>query len=127
MGMINQSTLQVCQVKNQTAPAEGPRAVPISVDFSVAGGSPYSLDYSNQQAGKFSQLQALYIDNAGNGSAVSVTINGVGQVITCPANSQGYFPVLCMNPIKLEFASNGNVAVPIILLNFPVAPAVWNT
>jgi hypothetical protein len=112
-------------VTNQMAPPEGPKALPIMLDFSAL--PLYTLDFGHQQSqGKFSAFQSIYIDNSLNGSSVSMLVNGSGQVITCPANSQGYFPVICQNPISLQFTSAGNVRVNVYLCNFPIAPAVWH-
>lgn len=130
--IINAAGLRPCGVENQMSPADGPKAIPIPLDFSVTaathqnGVPDYTLDYSSQQANaKFSVLQSIYVDNGLNGSSLTVTCNGTGQRVTCPANSQGYFMVLCQSPIKLDFESAGNVQASVEMLNFPTAVAVW--
>lgn len=130
MNIVNQNGLQQCATNNQLVPAEGPKSIPVSLDFAAliaAGLVPeFTLDYGNQQAqAQFSVFQSVYMDNAVNGSPLTMLIETTQQSITCPANSQGYFAVLCQNPLKLRFSSNGNVRVSVHLLNFPVAPAVW--
>lgn len=124
--MIDASQLFPRDCTNQTAPPDGPKALPVNLDFSTL--PLYTLDYSNaQNLGKFSMLQSLYVDNSDNGSAVEITVmGGTGQRIIVPGNSQAYLPVLVANPINLQFVSQGNVLVPVFLLNFPVAPAVWH-
>jgi len=125
MSLIDASNLFARDCSNQAAPPDGPKAIPVSLDFSAL--ATYTLDYSNaQNLGKFSMLQAVYVDNSTNGSAVSITVTGTGQVLTVPANSQAYLPILVGNPIFLTFTSNGNVSVTVFLLNFPVAPAIWH-
>jgi hypothetical protein len=107
------------------APAEGPKALPVSLDFAAL--PLYTLDFGHQQTTQqFSVFQSIYIDNSRNGSSITMIVQGTGQVITCPASSQGYFAVLCQNPISLQFTTAGNVIVPVFLCNFPIAPAVWS-
>lgn len=129
---LNPQTLQLCRTNNQMAPpaTEGAIAVPVpGLDFSAITfpDDEYLLDYSNQQAqGKFTTLQAVYVDNANNGSPLIITVQGsTGQRLIIPANAQAYLPILAQNPFRLTFQSAGNVTVPVELLNFPVAPCVW--
>ena len=122
--ILDVKTLQQCGLLNQTVPKEGPNAVPVPLDFSVE--ASHTLDYSTQQQnGSFSMLQGLFIDNRAGGSALTVTCDSTGQVITCPANAQGYFTALCANPIKLTFASTGGQVAKVFMLNFPVSNCVW--
>lgn len=100
-------------------PEEGPKCIPIPLDFSVA--TVYTLDYMNfQQLGRFSMLQTVYVDNSLNAAKLNITIPALNQVLKIPAGVQGYFPILCPNPIKLSFDSTGGVLCQVILLNFPI-------
>lgn len=110
----------------QQVPKEGPISIPVPLDFTTD--TEYDLDYSNMQGrDKFSILQTVFIDNADMGQALTITMNGTGQRIICPANSQGYFPVLSQNPVKLAFTTAVlGVAAKVYLCNFPVAPCVWH-
>jgi hypothetical protein len=102
-------------------PPEGPKCIPFTLDFSVA--DTYALDYSNMgQRGFMSMLQTVWVDNSGNGLPTLIIIAATGQSIIVPAATQDYFAVMCPNPIKISFQSAGAVAVPVLLLNFPVAP-----
>jgi hypothetical protein len=96
-----------------------PRALPLTLDF--AASLEYTIDYSNMQArGFFSMVQTVWVDNMASATILYITIPAVNQVLQIPANTQGYFPVLCPNPVNISFASAGGVAVQVILLNFPV-------
>jgi len=107
------------------APPEGAKAIPIPLDFTT--NATYSLDYGDlMQQRNFSMVQSLYVDNGANGSAVIIAMNGTGQSITFPANSQGYVSVLLQNPVKIDFTSAGLTAVKVFLLNFPVAGHIWS-
>ncbi len=125
--ILDVKTLQQCGLMNQTAPKEGPNAVPVPLDFSTE--ASHTLDYSSQQQnGSFSMLQAVFIDNAFGGAALTILVESTGQRIVCPALSQGFFTVLSANPVKLTFsvpAVHGS-AVKVFMLNFPVSNAVWS-
>lgn len=127
MAQIDSGQCQPYATKNQLKPpdSEGPKAIPIQMDFSQA--ASFNLDLSTvSDSGRFTLLQGIFVDNSLNASAVTVgVVDQIGQNIVCPAAAQGYFPILCTMPIKLMFSSAGNVVVKVDLLNFPVAVAVW--
>lgn len=123
---LNASNLQFSTVKGLAVPAEGPRAVPLTLDFSAA--AQYTLNLQNTQARDYiSMVQAVYLDNSANASPLTVTFPASGQSITIAPNRQGYFSVLCPNPAQLVFSSAGTVLCTAILLNFPVTDADWAT
>ena len=100
-------------------PPEGPKCLPVSLDFSIS--LSYELDYSNMQSRAFlSMVQTLWVDNSLSAQPLDITSPQVGQVLKIPAGIQGYFTVICPNPIRLIFASTGGVLCVVILLNFPV-------
>lgn len=101
-------------------PAEGPKCVPVTLDFSAA--DTYNLDYSNMARRGFMQsLQTVWVDNSLNGDPVSIIIPASQQTVKIPANTQGYYCLICPNPIKISFTSAGAAVVTVLLLNFPVA------
>ena len=107
-------------------PLEGPRAIFANFDFS--GGSAV-LNLSAQM-GDFgmSIVQTLFIDNSNNSSAASFTIGGTGQKVTCPPQTQAYFPCMMVGGnINIVGNSAGNVLVPVFLMNTYVDPMLWNT
>ncbi len=102
-------------------PPEGPKCIPITLDFSVA--DTYNLDYSNMgRRGFMSMLQTVWVDNSLSGDPLNVIIVATNQTIKVPAGVQDYFGVMCPNPIKLSFYSPGAAIVQVILINHPVAP-----
>lgn len=127
MANIDATQCQPYSTKNQMAPSrdEGPKAIPLQMDFNLA--ASYDVDLSNlSDSNRFTILQGVYVDNSLNASAVSITVNDqIRQTLTFPSASQGYLPILCTMPIKLNFSSAGNVVVKVDLLNFPVAACVW--
>lgn len=121
---VNQQALSFFDVNGQMVPCEGPRAVPIDLDFTTD--TECTLLLQNMQSRNFiSMIQAVYIDNSGNTAPMSVRFPSTGQNITIAPNRQGYFIVLCPNPPQINFVSTGGVAVRVLLLNFPVTNSDW--
>lgn len=105
---------------------EGPRCLPLNLDFRNAI-TAISLDMKiAQSVGHLSFVQTIYVDNSLNTKSFSVNAGTNGQIITVGPGCQGYIPILAINPPVLIASSNGGIVVPIQLLNFPVSPAVWN-
>lgn len=125
--LIPSSNLNYQNPHNQEVPDEGPKALPLLLDFSGTV-TEYDLDLTNQQQqGYITMIQTIYIDLSRSGAAdLTITINGSQQVIKAKAGTQGYYSVLVPNPPKLTFASSASSAVvPVYLINVPVAGVVW--
>jgi hypothetical protein len=102
-------------------PDGGPKCIPITLDFTAFG--TYVLDLSNVQTrGYFDMLQTVWVDNFNNAQILKITVPSTQQVLQVPASTQGYFPILCANPIKLQFDSAGaGVGVAqVTLINCPI-------
>ena len=100
-------------------PESGPKCLPIRLDFST--NPSYTLDYSNQMnLGFLDMVQTLWVDNFGNAQILKITVLSSQQVLQIPAGAQGYFPVMCPNPVRLQFESTGATVQQVTLLNFPV-------
>ena len=109
---------------NALIPKEGPKAIPITFDFSAA--NAYGADFTiASQTGVISIIQCLYVDNSNNPAQLVITIPSLGQVIKCPPNSEGYFPVLSPNSPKFELASTGGVTVTVFFINVPLPALFW--
>lgn len=125
--IINPASLNFSQPSNQQVPDEGPKAIPLLLDFSGSVGN-YTLDFLvQQQQGFFSMLQTIYVDNSQGTNDVTITLNISNQKIVAKAGTQGYYSVLCPNPIRLTFSSAINgVIVPVFLINVPISGMVWS-
>lgn len=100
-------------------PDGGPKIVPITLDFTAS--PSYFLDFSNQMAmGYLDMVQTLWCDNFVNTAILKITCPMSQQVLQIPAQTQGYFPILCPNPVRLQFDSTGSFVVQVTLLNFPI-------
>lgn len=121
---INQQQLQVLNIFNQTVPDEGPKTVPLFLDF--AANADYTLDMSLFQERDFMQLvQTIYVDCSKSASDITITIGQSNQIIIAKAGSQGYYPVLVPNFTRIDFASAGGVMIPVYLINVPISGLVW--
>lgn len=129
MGVLQNLNFLSQSVNNGQRPGEqeGPRAVPLVLDFTIAtGNTSVLLDMKNAQAqARMSYVQTIFVDNSLSTVPTTINVNGLSQAIIIPDSSQAYVPLLAINPPVLVCANNGNVKVPIQLLNFPLPPCVW--
>jgi len=107
-------------------PCGGPRFVKIPCDFTAT--QQINVDLTTMIAnGGFIDAQALFIDNSKSAQTLSVTNNTTGQVIICPPNAQGYFPMLFNGQNgSLTIGSGGGTFATVEVLNFPVVACTWS-
>lgn len=108
-------------------PREGSRAITAQYNWTAQAG--FSEDLSQLSAqGVETTPQACYIDNSGNSQSVTITIPATGQVITCPANSQAFFPLLFTGTPAFNITTPFVIAAVtrVIFLNIPQGAAVWH-
>jgi hypothetical protein len=123
---LNQQISQYYSVTDLQVAPEGPRAVPVILDFTQT--PEYDLDLQNVMQRNFlSMVQAFYVDNFGNSASLVINIPNTNQYIYTKAGAQRYVMALCPNPARLRFISTGNVKVTVYLLNFPVTNEEWDT
>ncbi len=107
-------------------PKDGPKAVPLDVDFS--GFETFIVDllqYHN--AGRIDAVQSLYFDNSYMDESVLIIPDQGNQVIQIPGRTQGYVNVFISDNFKLEFYSLGSSIFKASLMNVPVYPDRWNS
>ena len=120
---LNQQVTSYFSVQGLQVPPEGPKAIPLILDFSVT--NEYDLNLQNMVQRNFiSQVQALWVDNSANASSLTINFPGLQSVII-GGGRQGYVNVLCPNPPVMSFVSAGGVISKIVLLNYPVTNATW--
>jgi hypothetical protein len=124
MAIINQQQLQVLLVNNQIVPNEGPKAVPLFLNFAAA--TDFTLDMTEFQERKFLEMvQTIYVDCSLSASDLTVTFGKSNQKIVAKAGTQGYYPVLVPNFTSIDFSSAGGVLIPVFLVNVPIPGLVW--
>ncbi len=123
--IVDQNQLQVLQVKNQLPPVEGPKAIPVRLDFTASGDYLIELELLQQRA-FISQIQCLYVDAFNLAVDLTITVSNSLQTIVCKKGTQGYYPVLVTNPPQFICSSqSGNAIATVILLNIPIPGCVW--
>lgn len=113
-------------VKVGTMPKEGPRVIPVRLDYTTF--DTYNIDLTpQQQGGQFSFVQTVYIDNSDNAAALQLIASATGQRIVVPPNGMCYMPFLQPNPPQMQAITTpaGGLIVGIMFLNFYVPPIVW--
>lgn len=108
-------------------PKEGPRTVPITLDFTAF--DTYRIDLTQlQRQGKFTVLQTVFIDASNCPVLVTVQDGTTLQPVVAQPNTQGFYPIMAGSPTVLTVSCPGGPAgLKIFLINVPVAPAVWPT
>lgn len=126
--ILNPASLNFQDAPNNTVPQEGPKGVPILLDFSEST-SEYDLDMTiPQQQGRISMVQTIYIDASASTNGMTVICQGTNQKVTVKGKTQGYYPVAVPNEPKFQFVGTANDSlIPIILFNVPIAGVNWET
>jgi hypothetical protein len=106
-------------------PPEGPKCIPITLDFTIQ--DSYTLDLSPLNwAAKLSMIQTVFVDSSTSAVDVVVTVPASQQILKIKSGTQGYYPILVPNPIKLLVkCPGGPVDVRLELLNFPIPHGQW--
>jgi hypothetical protein len=128
MSVVNQLQVQYIPSKNQlmVQGKKGPIAGVLVLDFSAA--PTFHLDLQNDQSrGYIDLVQTIYIDNSAGGDQVVINISGSQQVIIAKAGTQGYYNVICPNPIVMDISSNGGQVAKFHFINVAIPGAVWST
>lgn len=101
-------------------PKEGGKFVRAQVK-GLALGTTQPLDFDDMGENEvFTTVQAVWIDNSTNAGILSLQCQGTGQIIKCPSNSQGMFPVVAL--AKQHFEATHVVegaSFEILFLNVP--------
>lgn len=113
-------------ISNVIIPKGGPATIPALLDFTNTGEILIDGEIVIS-TGKIEYLQGVFIDNADNPDALSMTLDTTGQRVICPANSQGYFSILATNPprITAETPQGGTKKIRVLFYNVPIQSGVW--
>lgn len=124
---LTQQGVQITPINNQLMVGKkGPLAVRLIMDFTQT--NEYDLDLQNTQAtAQFDLCQTIYVDNSAGGAPLSVVFPDNGQTIVVKAGTQGYYNVMCPNPIRIQFLCSGGQIITVFLINIAIPGAVWPT
>lgn len=105
-------------------PEEGTKAFPV-VLLNLTANVPVTIDLVEEtQLGEISSIQGVFIDNAANAGAFSLTCDGMEQTITCGGNKQMYVPLLC-EANRFNAVSVPGGTVTLLFTNFPMQSFQW--
>lgn len=128
MNMLNVRGLAVQPIQNTFTPPEGPKAIPVEIDFSADGEASLNAnDLYNRGPGYpgLSGLQTLYVDNTLGAGDLTVKVEGTGQSMKVKAGMQGFYPLLSPKQGRILFSGSAGV-VSILLLNVTIAAYEWS-
>ena len=117
---------QVQTVFNQTLSKIGPRILPEFIDLQTDSGVEVDLSPLIQN-GNLDFIANAWVDNSLNAQELFISVTGSKQLLTIPANTQGYYPLLSPNDPKFRIycATSPGLIIPIIFSNIPLQPYAW--
>jgi len=109
---------------NGYAPKEGPRGLPMELDFSNT--TIYRENFFKEHStGVISFFQTVWVDNKSNANPLYVRMRGgLSQEIEVPAGAQGAYPLFAVlpQPIEIETTQDTGLIIEVVFLNVPLAP-----
>lgn len=124
---LNSLDLFGFKVFNGTTPREGPKALAIVLDFTLA--ASYFIDLTLQvQQGIIQTIQTLFVDASQSQNEITFQMAETGQTIIIPNNCQVYMPVLMGSPPRFTASATLSVntgIIPVQLLNFALPGLIW--
>lgn len=110
---------------SESWPRQGNRELPVLLDFTATGVINDDLS-PEMQASNIETIQAVYIDNSLNSSALSLTFYPSGQNIQAQPYTQGIYPVICWGRINYKAITSQGIRVLVIFSNTPPTSfAAW--
>jgi hypothetical protein len=107
------------------ATKKGPMSLPFKLDFTAT--NILTIDFTGLELQEFLEVvQTIFVDNSLNTAVLIITCSNTGQIITFPAKSCGYVPVLQPIPGTIDIFTTGAIVINIQLLNFHIDPNVWS-
>lgn len=100
--------------------------IPVPLDFTAAQSILTDLSQQQQQ-GRITFIQSLYIDNSQNTAFVDIISSGNNLRYRVPPGSEAILPFFVQNPPTFVCNSTGNVIVPFFVMNVPLNPQVWSS
>jgi hypothetical protein len=118
--------MQTQNVSNNQVPTEGPKVIPVTLDFSAGQSFLVNLSYQQQQL-QISQIQSVYIDNSLNAEPLVLSIGNNLQSVSIPGGMQGYLNIDCPNPPIITATCTGGERAKVIFQNFEAQPILWSS
>lgn len=105
-------------------PAKGPKAIPLTLDFTIS--TSFELDFLGLELQTaFEGVQTVYVDNSLNAQQLSIFCENSNQNIVLPANSCAYVTVVQPGPAKMIISTTGALKITLHLLNYEISQSIW--
>lgn len=125
LGPSPQSTYLDIPIFNALFPKEGPKSIPVTLNF--ANQQSFNVDLTLlQQRGFIKTIQSVWVDNSQNASALSIQVAGSNQTVKIPGNSQGCLPIFVPASAQFVISCAGGQNATIYFTNVPLPAAVWS-
>lgn len=112
-------------------PSNGPKIMPVFLDFTTTGSNgldiPIDLEQAEQRA-ILEFVQSISIDNTLGGQALRITASLTGHTIQIAAGRQAILPIMAGMHSKFIASTGGTIGTGIAktwFQNFPVPAIVW--
>lgn len=123
---VNPGSQNTFPVFNGYAPAQGPKALPVRLDFTLD--TEITVDFTSaEESNGISFIQSVWVDNSANPNALILTFDITGQRIVVPATAQSVFPVIATLKSKCVATTTpgANIVANAIFMNVPMASELW--
>jgi hypothetical protein len=128
MSILESQRLADLQVANQEIPSEGPRDIPLLLDFSSVTDRSFTIALLQQQVQtRISMVQTIYIDLADSDNVITVIVENTNHRVRAKGRTQGFYTLLAPAPTTLKISSSGTDVIPVHMVNVPIAGVVWAT
>lgn len=114
---------QTFTTNNNRYPKEGPKTLPVFLEFSGVETRAIDLLLPVQQ-GKISVVQGVLINNF-DGPDIELIVDEVDQRLTIKAGAQGSYQLLTPENPRFTINANGPGAVRLHFVNFPILTATF--
>lgn len=105
-------------------PEQGPRSVPIILV--LQNGIPISDDLALEgMLNAINNVQCVFIDNSANAAIFTLTFPDTGYLIKVKGNTQGFYPVICLEQVRYQALLAAAGTVRLAFLNALVPFAQW--
>lgn len=123
---LNPGSHHTFPVFNGYAPAQGPKALPVTLDFTVD--TTIVIDFTAaEESNGISFVQSVWVDNSANPNALNLFFDVTQQNIVVPAFAQSVFPIIAT--LKSKCTASTLAVVPTLLraifVNVPMASEMW--
>jgi hypothetical protein len=110
-------------IGNALVPPEGPVVMPALLDFSTAGAVLVDFTLAQMQK-RITAIQTVVVRNFQNPNALSIIVDGTGQIIDVPALSDAVLPVLAARLPKFKCVTVSGPQIQTLWLNVPLPSVI---